>query len=425
MRKLRYIGSLITLIFLAVLGWAVNRYIWFGSDLAPKNYALELRTLQANAGGLLPDDLRAYEQAVLIENKVAAIEASGLREPSFDSFDSLSVEDQERVVAWVGAFEDAGLFEDFHQLGQIPAYVYPWSGSKLFGSAYTDELSAIRKIIRVGRYQVMDAIESGDPGAAIAIIRDQVQVAAIFLTQPVAILRLTGNAILAHSISNTLHLTQADLSSKEIAELVSIYDAIQIAPLQSLFDGELLLGEEAIASTFQSNVTLRIMSRGALASKLNAVHSEFSTWAMKSVSKRRADPFTQPEFEWYEAPVDILIPAYEKLVQANDQISCQLAGIRVVLAIDSYRSIYGTLPSGLGELVPHQLAEAIPDHYTDSSTPFGYSLVDDLDLHPNGYILYTVGYDGLDNGGIPAADQPHAALTADAPGTDFVLNLPN
>ncbi len=423
MRHWKLIVAVLVVLVLLGMGWAANILLWFGPDITPRDYALELRKLQAASGGLSTDDMRAHHQLSLITQKISAVIESGLSEPKYDSLEALSAEEREQVRAWVAALEDVGLYEDFHQLGQIPGYVYPWAGVRLIDNVFTDELPAIRRMTRAGRYRAFEMLESNKTQQAVEIIRDQAKVASLYLSQPVAVHRLTGQAILAHAISTTIHMLRYDLASEEIAELSSIFGQLSIPPMQVVFDGELLMGEEAIASTFQQNVTLKNMSRGALAAKLNSAHAQASVWASKSPNERLADPINLPETRWYESSAEFLIPAYEVLVQSNDQITCRLAGLRVVLAIESYRAGHGSLPTSLSDLVPGHLAEMIPDHYADSAADFGYRIVEDLETYPEGYILYTVGFDGIDDGGVPDSEKPYASLTPDSPGSDFILNV--
>lgn len=422
MHRWKMIGFLIAVVVIVCVGLTVDRLVWFGPDIQPRDYALELRRLQVATTGASAEDFRAHEHLAGMMRKFEAIEANGLREPTMKFLHAMSEGDRATTAAWVEALEQAGLFDDFHMLCDFSAYVYPWDGIQLFGSDYSSGLAAIRKVVRAGRFRSEFSMDSGNTEPAMDAIRAQVAAAAILLPQPVAIFRLTGFAVLAGSMNLTREAIHHGLSSGQIDELAAIYDAVEIAPLQALMDGEQLLAEEAIASAFQGNRTVRIMSRGALASRLDEEFKRASAWAGLSANERRANPYLESQFKWDDAPVGVVLPAFEKLVQANDQIACHIAGTRAVLAIERYRQATGSLPDSPRSLVPEFMAELPPDPYNELAAAFGYRLVEVSAETPDGYVLYTVGYDGTDDGGTPALGKPHAAFVPGSPGTDFVLN---
>jgi hypothetical protein len=60
-----------------------------------------------------------------------------------------------------------------------------------------------------------------------------------------------------------------------------------------------------------------------------------------------------------------------------------------------------------------------------SGKPFGYRRVDPAsDPHQRGFLLWTVGYDGVDNGGTVPDRNWDAALRPAGEGTDMILNDP-
>lgn len=425
MRNWKFIGSLVTIIVLGALGWAVNRFVWFGPDLQPKDYALELRKLQVGSTGASTEDFRAHEHLVRMTEKIAAIEAGGQREPDMKPFHEMSEEDLATTTAWIEALEQAGLFEDFRALEDFTAYVYPWDGVQIFGTDYAADTKAIRTMVRAGRYRSEVSLDAGEAELAMEAIRAQVGAARLMVTQPIAIVRLYGFAALASSMELSGRTLRHGLSSEQLNELTSRYDAVEIAPLKSLFPGERLLAEEAIASTFPQNRTIRIRSRGALTTTLHNEFDRASNWATLSLSERRKSPLKEPELGWGEMPVEILLPGFEMLARTHDQITCYLHGFRVWLAIERYRQARGSLPGSLDELIPDFLAELPSDPYRETPALFGYRVVEVSDEAPDGCVLYTVGYDGNDDGGTPSPDNPLVALTPDAPGTDYILNRTN
>jgi hypothetical protein len=116
-----------------------------------------------------------------------------------------------------------------------------------------------------------------------------------------------------------------------------------------------------------------------------------------------------------------LVPAIGKAVDRGDMVRCMVEGTKLQLAVEGYRAEHGDWPPTLEALVPDWI-DAVPgDPISDE--PFVYRLISE-DEHGRGYLLYSVGADGRDDGGLFSADEPLKALTEDGPGQDFVFNQP-
>lgn len=133
----------------------------------------------------------------------------------------------------------------------------------------------------------------------------------------------------------------------------------------------------------------------------------------------------------YEAHVSKLGPkykllkvfggAYDKAFAANDQFQLELAGTRVLVAVRLFELEKKRPPSSLDELVPRYLA-VLPD---DPYAPDGrlrWKSMKEPDDQGRRYILYSVGADGVDDGGTPAASRFDALRDELGEGTDFVIN---
>ena len=93
-----------------------------------------------------------------------------------------------------------------------------------------------------------------------------------------------------------------------------------------------------------------------------------------------------------------------------------------MLSIEQHRASAGQYPGSLTDLIPAILDELPLDPY--SAEGFIYREVSE-NLESAGYLLYSVGADGVDNGGTMSADDPSDALTLDSgDGLDFVFNKP-
>ncbi len=100
----------------------------------------------------------------------------------------------------------------------------------------------------------------------------------------------------------------------------------------------------------------------------------------------------------------------------------QLA-IDLLMAIELYRAEVGGLPGSLHDLVPHYLSEVPLDPFDPEGGLLRYRIVDEPDESGRSYLLYSVGRDGVDNGGHLGDDNwPGQALQKEHAGLDYVIN---
>jgi len=103
-----------------------------------------------------------------------------------------------------------------------------------------------------------------------------------------------------------------------------------------------------------------------------------------------------------------------------DYAAVMKRGLITLLAIEKYRLATGTLPSALSDLVPSQISALPLDPWTGK--PFCYKRVDPTtEVQKRSFILYSVGKDGIDNGGLDAPIRTYSGLY-DAPGHDIIIN---
>ncbi len=97
------------------------------------------------------------------------------------------------------------------------------------------------------------------------------------------------------------------------------------------------------------------------------------------------------------------------------QREMNLDGTRLVVALERYYADNGCYPATLDALTPTYLDKVPIDRYT--MQPFRY--VPDQSEHPSHALLYSIGYDLLDNAG---RENPNlSAMSKDARNTDFIL----
>lgn len=107
--------------------------------------------------------------------------------------------------------------------------------------------------------------------------------------------------------------------------------------------------------------------------------------------------------------VRLLFPALEKVGEACRREQAQLRCLIVALAAERYRQAHGDWPESLGKLDPEMLSAVLLDPY--DGEPLRYKRLLD------GVIVYSVGPDGVDDGG--TLDRENAIR----PGTDLGYRL--
>ncbi len=118
--------------------------------------------------------------------------------------------------------------------------------------------------------------------------------------------------------------------------------------------------------------------------------------------------FARKRLSWRDAPLHAdyaVIPGIESQL-LNEQL--ERRALRVLWAIEMHRAMSGEYPETLEALRPSLLGETPRDPFAPAH-PLGYLRRNPTDTDPRGYLLYSVGVDGIDNGG---NEHPDWALTA-------------
>lgn len=132
---------------------------------------------------------------------------------------------------------------------------------------------------------------------------------------------------------------------------------------------------------------------------------------------------TVDDLSWRFRILKILAPTVNKLIAAHDQLLGEIAGTRAMLAIELFRSRNGSLPKSLSELVPQYLAAEASDPLSPGILRFR---LQDASTDPlgRGYLLYTVGFDRVDNEARINEKAPYTPMNGAKAGHgfDFVFN---
>jgi len=106
--------------------------------------------------------------------------------------------------------------------------------------------------------------------------------------------------------------------------------------------------------------------------------------------------------------IRLFMPALDKLEIAERRYEQEQRNLHVAFALAAHQRDHGRYPAKLDELAPHYL-ERIPDDLF-AAKPLIYR------LDEKGYLLYSVGVNGTDDGGRGSDDEP--------PGDDLVVRMP-
>jgi hypothetical protein len=117
--------------------------------------------------------------------------------------------------------------------------------------------------------------------------------------------------------------------------------------------------------------------------------------------------------------VGTLVPTVARLFMVDDQVRLEIAATSTLLSVERARRLRGEPPAALADL-----GELRPKVWPDPFRPEGLIYRVDAAL-PRGYVLYSVGLDGVDDGATPHANANHEALRDDATGTDYVIVPPH
>ncbi len=411
----------------ALVVWLANYLVWFGPDAPQVDYQTRIREMQVGTSGASLNDTRAHAKAVDLANIFETLSEEEINEPASIDYDTRLDQQQPEVLAeieeWISICEQRGVFEKVDELAGLPSYILPYTPSVLLIDLdFFEGSSALRKAVRVSGYRGRLALYAGDTAQAIEECRRMTGLAGLLLSQPIAINRLVGHAILAHSINSTRVILRQGVSESEMAELMSIFNSVELYPIEDVIEGERLIAQDAVTGTFPTNRTVYVLSRGAQWARIESEFDRMGDWAQGSAYERARNPFLDAPADWRYAPADILLPAIVKLVQSHEQISLELDAVRVQIAIERFRLSEGRLPESLDELTPNFIDSVPRDVFAEGAQGFIYRVLSTPDEMGRAYHLYSVGHDGEDNGGVAPEKSPYLALDPAHPGTDFVLH---
>ena len=460
-------------LLLAFVGW-ISYLVYWAVTVRPNpstDYAKKLEELSAasqppgeNAWPMLMEAARILQE---VQTELS------IRDDDLDSFDfdpiyldDTSPEVQRKLRHTIAELRAAGAFDKLALAAQRPNAVRPQShlqGRSLIFQTIPD-VAELRRLARAQIASMYQALAQRDADEAVAALDQTLYIAQVNTHQSLIIEQLVGRAIAAEAAGRLRQaLMQHQLDATTYARLLTTFQQrLPLGPTEIALQGErliildmiqrvysddgkgggrLLLAEigDMVQMTGVGSSTSRPKA-GALAiinlggflyanrtestEAANDFFDQFIRLSRLSRAERRADPWNEnavfQTLGWRFMPLNMLMPALGRTVDARDAIDCEIAGTIIMLALEQYRAQTGQYPDSLDELAPSILEDIPADPF--SVDGFVYRTLAD-DPAGKGYVLYSIGADGVDNNAAMDSIQPRNALSdRNGLGLDFVLN---
>jgi hypothetical protein len=172
---------------------------------------------------------------------------------------------------------------------------------------------------------------------------------------------------------------------------------------------------------------LFLASRAETLAELSLRHDQLDAMALLP-RHQRSDTHFGPDLHlrhtFTETLAGYILPAFNRWLATEEDARLRRDAVRIMLALELYRSEHADYPDSLNALVPNHLPSLPHDPIADH--PLVYRRLDQSTApHGRSYILYSRGVDRTDNGGEYDADKNFFALrSALGEGRDFVFNVP-
>ena len=106
--------------------------------------------------------------------------------------------------------------------------------------------------------------------------------------------------------------------------------------------------------------------------------------------------------------IGLTLPSIERVGNAHDRIDQQLRNLQIAFALAAFRADDGKYPAKLADLAPNYIPSVPDDLFTGKTLAYK--------PRKDGYLLYSVGENGRDDGGNGRADEPA--------GDDLTVRMP-
>ncbi len=371
-----------------------------------------------------PDLPNAYEMRLALHERVAPLRESLPRVPDGELFEFATAAIRKGDAEYtahadraVKLYEEAGIFRDLETIADTPRAVRPYDGDLLFARVYTESLTTDRHLVRAVMHRFMMQLRSGDQAGAIRsyeLCLAQARLLAQQLTRFHASVA-TGLVV----FGNDLLRDAVDREHFDAASLDKVRQAIerQLGHLPSaaaILEAERMIALDAIN---EAPVVGRLFG----SRELNRFFLSAKQLARMSPKDRDSSPAAlaywdaigtyqnPPLFEEYNWDPTLGLEAHLRLFSWFDtDVQATYLMVRIEhhhLSVGEYPESLGAMPLGEQASLFRGLAGVFPLVYKRGD---------------EGYRLYSVGSDLVDDDGTPAPGDLFEAMHNPTPGSDFV-----
>lgn len=359
-------------------------------------------------------------------------------------------------------YREIGVFDALKAAGSKRMFVRPKPTGR-FIDLLLPELGAIRDMARANAARMRIARESKDAGEFVAAFEQNMAMGRMFSREPILISQLVGYAIVSLAASELADaVVSGDIPPGALEALAAAIDrSTPMQPISWGIDGELLCTLDTIQWThtddgkgsgrriatemhqLESMTTgqgsgsgssplynlsaLVYPSKAELVRETNRYYDRVRQYAAMSAAQRRATKARSPDLEsasmkWNYSLLKTVLPAFGNAIDRYDLVRTEIAGMRTMIAIERYIAAHGAPPQSLEMLAPAFLTSLPQDAFAEDGK-FKYRVLSSPDAQGRKYLLYSIGRDGKDDGGVtdlpPSRTQPLQHQPSDV---DLIIN---
>ncbi|CAN5778535.1 hypothetical protein BH11PLA1_BH11PLA1_19440 [soil metagenome] len=301
------------------------------------------------------------------------------------------------------------------------------------------DLGAVRANARLLRGVMEHAFEVGDKELYLAALRGELALTRMGMREPILISNLVGIAVRALAETAVVDHLVRGMPTGWAADVSKVYLEMEELPdLSRAVEGERLFALDTLAWIYAEPGDIN-RRRGSIAGNYATAHFQIVP-AYAPLRARLGSIYDQYALEFKKPAFARTFVDYSKVVLDDEladfiftpdrfnrscvQIEVDSVGTRTLLAIQRYRDEHAdALPPTLAALCPAYLAATPIDPATGSA--LGYRIIEPArDALGRRYLLYSIGADGVDDGGRepPPTRRWEVVRKPGLPGFDFVFN---
>lgn len=367
-------------------------------------------------------------------------------------------------LALLAHVEQSGVLEALDAAAAAPRAVREALDGADQGILFTllPELSQTRSVARMCAARMRASQEAGDTEQFLRSTEHALALARISSHDPFYISHLVGIAVSTLTLSELGHqVVEKELDEATCRRLLDLLDRHRLAPMSFAFEAERMSQLDVIQRTYSDDGNgdgILLMSKAAEmanmfggAPPMSGAHPVFNVVGLvlpgRAETTRLLNEYFDAAIEQSELPgpqrrnhpvnlndfvdnlprghfiLQLLLPALARGLLNDLNAQAMHEATRLLLAIEAFEARHGRLPDALDDLAPDFLASVPLDPV--SGKPFGYLRREPTVEDSRTYWLYSVGFDGTDNGGAePPGDDEMAALRSEPEGNgfDYVFN---